>query len=62
MPMQKNNLNETSKYVLRERPLMMSDFRGDGRSEMTPKNRSKIVKNCGHGFIQSVEIGVENLI
>ena len=28
-------------YVLtfiRERPLMMSDFRGDGGSEMTPKN------------------------
>ena len=44
---------------IRERPLMMSDFRGDGGSEMTPKNRtlegkirtlggdgrSKIVKN-----------------
>ena len=31
------------KYPLisyRERPLMMSDFRGDGVSEMTPKNRT----------------------
>ena len=25
---------------IRERPLMMSDFRGDGGSEMTPKNRT----------------------
>ena len=31
-------------YV-RERPLMMSDFRGDGGSEMTPKNRILEGKN-----------------
>ena len=30
---------------IRERPLMMSDFRGDGGSEMTPKNRTLEGKN-----------------
>ena len=33
-------------YVfLKERPLMMSDFRGEGGSKMTPKNRIKEGKN-----------------
>ena len=27
-----------SKFEIRERPFMMSDFRGDGGSEMTTKN------------------------
>ena len=31
--------------VIRERPLMMSDIRGDGGSEMTPKNRTLEGKN-----------------
>ena len=31
--------------TVRERPLMMSDFRGDGESEMTPKNWTLEGKN-----------------
>ena len=27
-------------FDVRERPLMMSDFRGDGESKMTPQNRT----------------------
>ena len=30
---------------LRERPLMMSDFRGEGGADMTPKNRTLECKN-----------------
>ena len=30
---------------IRERPLMMSDFRGDGMSEITPKNWTLEGKN-----------------
>ena len=35
--------------LLREHPLMMSDFRGDVASEMTPKNRTLEVKNRTSG-------------
>ena len=41
--------------VLRERPLMMSDFRGDGGSEMTQKNRTLEGKNRMLG-----EMGIKN--
>ena len=40
-----NKYTGSATAMLRERPLMMSDFRGDGGSEITPKNWTLEGKN-----------------
>ena len=48
-------LENESSLAVRERPLMMSDFRGEGGSKMTPNNRTLEGKNWTLG-----EEGVKN--
>ena len=45
--------SEVVNYGYREHPLVMSDFRGDGGSEMTPKKRTLVGKNwtLGQGLL-----------
>ena len=55
-----NKYTGSATAMLRERPLMMSDFRGDGGSEITPKNWTLEGKNRtlgGRGSKMTLEIG-----